>query len=96
MVRYDQAHIDDELCHHILSATFGEADNTGRYFYQKLDNCTTTITREVRQYCQTVTNLVRALNISTGGSTLNQVVKKWRRRARHTNRVGNDLNEKGE
>ena len=92
MVRYGQAHGDDELCRHILSATFGEADNTGRYFYQKLDNCTTTITREVGQYCQTVTELVRALNISTGGSTLNQVVKKWRR----SNHIGNDLNEKGQ
>ena len=43
-------------------------------------------------HCQTVTELVRALNISTGGSTLNQVVKKWRR----SNHIGNDLNEKGQ
>jgi hypothetical protein len=79
MVRYGQAHGDDQLCRYTILGTLGETDTSpvGQQRKQELiDQCTTTSRRDVGAHAQTVTRVVDTLLDLNEPCTLNQIVAK--------------------
>jgi len=81
MVRYGQAHGDDQLCRHAILATLGEIDTSSagdKRINSLREQCKTTQQRDIGVHAKTATQVVNAMLNHDEPCTLNQIVKKWR------------------